>query len=80
VVYHAPSSRSGEGHVLRPQPNRLVSAVLLLSALMVFGCSEAVEAGAREAITLDFDATTVGELVAVSGLVGLVLWPLVRMG
>ena len=50
--------------MLRPQPNRLVSAVLLLSALMVFECSEAAEAGAREAITLDFDATTVGELPA----------------
>jgi Beta xylosidase C-terminal Concanavalin A-like domain len=57
-----PASRSREGDVLRPKPSRLVSAVLLLSALVALGCSEAAEAGAREAITLDFDATAVGEL------------------
>jgi hypothetical protein len=50
--------------VLRPKLSRLIFAVLLLSALMVFGCSEAAETGVREAITLDFDATAVGELPA----------------
>jgi hypothetical protein len=69
--------------VLRPQPNRLISTVLLLSALMVFGCSEAAEAGAREAITLDFDATTVGELpagfsTAVTGGGGPAVWRVVE--
>jgi Beta xylosidase C-terminal Concanavalin A-like domain len=44
--------------------SRLASAVLLLSALMVLGCSEAAEAGAREAITFDFDSTAVRELPA----------------
>jgi hypothetical protein len=69
--------------VLRPQPNRLVSAVLLLSALMVVGCSEAAEAGAREAITLDFDVTTVGKLpegfsMAVTGGGGPAVWRVVE--
>jgi hypothetical protein len=45
--------------VLRPTPSRLASAVLFLVALVVLGCSEA---GAREAITLDFESTAVGEL------------------
>jgi Domain of Unknown Function (DUF1080) len=48
--------------VLRPMRSHLAPAVLLLSALMVLGCSEAAEAGASEAITLDFDSTAVGEL------------------
>jgi Domain of Unknown Function (DUF1080) len=60
----APVSRVGERNVLRPKPSRLVSAVLLVSALLVLGFSEAAEAGAREAITLDFDSTAVGELPA----------------
>ena len=69
--------------MLRPRPSRLVSAVLLLSALMVFGCSEAAEMGAREAITLDFDATTVGELpagfsTAVTGGGGPAVWRVVE--
>ena len=69
--------------MLRPKPSRLVSAVLLLSALMVFGCSEAAEMGAREAITLDFDATTVGELpagfsTAVTGGGGPAVWRVVE--
>lgn len=50
--------------MVRPIPSRLASAVLLLSALMVLGCSEAAEVGARESVTLDFDATAVGELPA----------------
>jgi hypothetical protein len=50
--------------VLRPKPSRLAFAVLFLSALVALGCSEAAEAGAREAITLDFDSTAVGELPA----------------
>jgi hypothetical protein len=50
--------------VLRPKPSHLVSAVLLLWALVALGCSEAAEAGAREAVTLDFDATAVGEFPA----------------
>jgi hypothetical protein len=69
--------------VLRPKPSRLVSAVLLLSALMVFGCSEAAETGAREAITLDFDAAAVGELpagfsTAVTGGGGPAVWRVVE--
>jgi hypothetical protein len=69
--------------VLRPKPNRLVSAVLLLSALMVFGCSEAAEAGAREAITLDFESAAVGELpagfsTAVTGGGGPAAWRVVE--
>jgi hypothetical protein len=50
--------------VLRPKPSRLVSVVLLLSALMVLGCLESAETGAREAITLDFESAAVGELPA----------------
>jgi Domain of Unknown Function (DUF1080) len=69
--------------VLRPKPSRLVSAVLFLSALMVFGCSEAAEAGAREAITFDFDSTAVGELpagfsTAVTGGGGPAAWRVVE--
>jgi hypothetical protein len=50
---------------------------------MVFGCSEAAEGGAREAITLDFDATTVGELpagfsTAVTGGGGPAVWRVVE--
>jgi hypothetical protein len=53
--------------------------VLLLSVFMIFWCSEALQAGAREAITVDFDATTVGELpagfsTAVSGGGGKAAW------
>jgi hypothetical protein len=69
--------------VLRPKPSRLAAAVLLLSALVVLGCSEAAEAGAREAITLDFDATAVGELpagfsTAVTGGGGPAVWRVVE--
>ena len=47
--------------MLRPKPSRLVCTVLFLWVLVVLGCAEAAETGARKAITLDFDATTVGE-------------------
>jgi hypothetical protein len=69
--------------VLRPKPSRLVCAVLFLSALVALGCAEAGEAGAREAITLDFDATAVGEIpagfsTAVTGGGGRAVWRVVE--
>lgn len=69
--------------MLRPKPSRLVCAVLFLSALVALGCAEAGETGAREAITLDFDATTVGEIpagfsTAVTGGGGPVAWRIVE--
>jgi len=82
-MHHAPASRSGEENELRPKWGRLASAVLFLSALMVLGGSEAAEAGAREAITLDFDATAVGEppsgfSAALTGGGGPVAWRVVE--
>lgn len=50
--------------MLRSKPSRLACAVLFLSALVALGCAEATEAGAREAITMDFEAANVGELPA----------------
>ncbi len=69
--------------MLRPRPSRLVCAVLFLSALVALGCAEAAETGAREAITLDFDVTTVGELpagfsTAVTGGGGPAAWRVVE--
>jgi Domain of Unknown Function (DUF1080) len=69
--------------VLRPKPSRLLSAVLLLWALVALGCSEAAEAGAREAITLDFESAAVGELpagfsTAVTGGGGPAAWHVVE--
>jgi Beta xylosidase C-terminal Concanavalin A-like domain len=69
--------------VLRPKPSRLLSAVLLLWALVALGCSEAAEAGAREAITLDFESAAVGELpvgfsTAVTGGGGPAVWRVVE--
>jgi hypothetical protein len=63
-MHQVPMSQSGEGSALRPRPSRLVCAVLLLSALVALGYSEAAEAGAHEAITLDFELAAVGELPA----------------
>jgi hypothetical protein len=70
--------------VLRPKPNRLVSAVLLLSALMALGFSaEAMEAGAGKAITLDFESAAAGELpagfsTAVTGRGGPASWAIIE--
>jgi Beta xylosidase C-terminal Concanavalin A-like domain len=69
--------------VLRPKWSRLAPAVLLLSALLVLGRSEAAEAGAREAITVDFDSTAVGGLpagfsTAVTGGGGPAAWRVVE--
>jgi hypothetical protein len=65
VVHHTPASWVWKGNVLRSKAGRLASAILLLLGLMVFGRSaEAGKARAREAITLDFDSTAVGELPA----------------
>jgi hypothetical protein len=69
--------------VLRPKSSRLTSAALLLSVCMAFGYPEAAEAGSREAITVDFDATTVGELpagfsTAVTGGGGKAAWRVVE--
>ncbi len=50
--------------MLRPKRSCLISAVLLLWALVALGCAEAVGAAAREAISVDFDAAAVGELPA----------------
>jgi hypothetical protein len=81
VVHQALASRLGEGNVLRPKWSRLASAVLLMLALMVLGCSEA--AGPSEAITLDFEPAAVGELpagfsTAVTGGGGPAAWRVVE--
>ena len=69
--------------MLRPKPSPLVFAVLLLRVLLALGCSEAAEAGTREAVTLNFDATAVGELpagfsTAVTGGGGPSVWRVVE--
>jgi 3-keto-disaccharide hydrolase len=69
--------------VLRPKLSRLISAVLLLWALVALGCAEAAEAATREAITLDFESTAVGELpagfsTAVTGGGGAAAWRVVE--
>jgi hypothetical protein len=83
VVHHTPASWLWKGNVLRSKAGRLASAVLLLSVFMVLGCSEAVEVGAREAVTLDFEAAAVGELpagfsTAVTGGGGPAAWHVVE--
>lgn len=50
--------------MLRPKPNPLRFAVLLLSGLVALGCAEAMEARARQVSTVDFESAAVGELPA----------------
>jgi hypothetical protein len=83
VVRRVLASSLREGNVLRPKPSHLVSVVLLLWALVALGCSEAAEAGAREAVTLDFESAAVGELpagfsTAVTGGGGPAAWRVVE--
>lgn len=84
MVHHTPASWVWKGNVLRSKAGRLASAVLLLLAPMVFGCStEAGEARAREAVTLDFESAAVGELpagfsTAVTGGGGPAAWRVVE--
>jgi hypothetical protein len=48
----------------RAKSSDLTAAVLLLSVFLVCWGSQALQAGEREAITINFDAATVGELPA----------------
>ena len=62
---HALAAPQGETIVLRRKETILACAVLLCSACMALGLlAEAGGAGASEAIRVDFETTTVGELPA----------------